>query len=159
MNNESNCFANNKIELKEAIRQLVLSTSPIVFGTCVINDYASVDRGRYSLRKLHGRTDRKLFGKGFSTVPMKHRTFFFAFPERITSNLHYHLYVRPPIGKLDRFMDVAPIIWKQICPSGNLELDLITSETDLRKGSYYITKDCFMEMNFENFIISSEFCF
>ena len=159
MNNESNCFADNKKELKEGIRQLVLSTNPQIFATTVFNDYASLERGRYSLRKLHGRIDRKLFGKGFSSIPMKLRTFFFAFPERITSNLHYHLYVRPPIGKLDRFMEVAPKLWEQICPSGNLKLDLITSETDLRKGSYYITKDCFMEMNFENFIISSEFWF
>ncbi len=156
---ESVCFAENKTALKEAIRQLVLSTNPMVFGTCVFNDYASVERGRYALRKLHGRADRKLFGKGFSKISPKHRTFFFAFPEHITSNLHYHLYIRPPMGKLDRFVEIAPQIWEQICPSGNLKLDLITTEADLRKGSYYITKDCFVEMNFQNFIISSEFCF
>ncbi len=159
MKTESACFDKNKIELKEAIRQLVLSTDPKIFGTLVFNDYASVERGRYALRKLHGRIDRKLFGKGFSKISSGSRTFFFAFPERITSNLHYHLYIRPPVGKLDRFIEVAPDLWKKICPSGNLDLDPISSEESLRKGSYYITKDCFMERNFENFIISNEFCF
>jgi hypothetical protein len=159
MKNESSCFADNKIELKEGIRQLVLSTNPLIFGTGVFNDYASLERGRYTLKRAHGRIDRAIFGRSFKYVPMKDRTFFFAFPERITFNLHYHLYIRPPLGKLERFMEVAPNIWKEICPSGNLALDPIISETELRKGSYYITKDCFMERNFENFIISSEFCF
>ena len=159
MNNESICFAENKKELKEAIRQLVISTNPRVFGTAAFNSYASVERGRSTLKRAHGQIDRKLFGPCFKHIPIKDRTFFFAFPERISANLHYHFYIRPPAGKLDRFMEVAPKIWKTICPSGDLHLDLILFETDLQKGSYYITKDCFIERNFENFIISSEFCF
>lgn len=159
MSDESICFADNRKELKEGVRQLVLSIDPEVFGTAVFNDYASLDRGRYTLKRFHDKVDREIFGIRFNDIPMKDRTFFFAFPERMTINLHYHLYIRPPFGKLALFMDVAPEIWKKVCPSGNLKIDLITSETDLRKGSYYITKDCFMERNFENFIISSEFCF
>lgn len=159
MDNESSCFTENKKELKEAIRQLVLSTNPRVFGTAAFNSYASLERGRSTLGRAYGQIDRKILGPSFKNIPNEDRTFFIAFPERISTNLHYHFYIRPPAGKLDLFMKEAPRIWKKICPSGDLHLDLILFETDLRKGSYYITKDCFIERNFENFIISTEFCF
>lgn len=155
---ESICFHDNKKELKEAVRQLALSTAPTVFATAVFNDYASTDRARAALRYFHKGIDRKIFGKHFYQTAPNKRTFFIAFPENINSNLHYHLLIRPPQNKVERLIDVAPRVWEKICKQGDLKADLISTEEDLRKVSFYSTKDCFIEKNFANFIISSEFC-
>ena len=158
MNIESISFYNNRQELKEALRTLVLSTEPKVFATAVFNDYASPERGRAAMKRLHAKIDLKLFGRYFYKTAAKKRTFFFAFPENISSNLHYHLLVRPPANKIERFINVAPKVWQDICPQGNLKLALLSTEEDRQKVSFYSTKDTFIEKNFENFIISSEFC-
>jgi hypothetical protein len=158
MSIESISFHNNRQELKKALRELVLSTEPRVFATAVFNDYASTDRARSALRRLHANLDRKIFGRYFyKTAPQK-RTFFFAFPEHVRSNLHFHLMIRPPANSTDRLLTVAPAIWKKICPQGNLKLCPLDREDDLRMTSYYSVKDSFIEENFERFIISSEFC-
>lgn len=154
---ESACFQKNKKELKEAVRQLVLSTEPKIFATTVFNDYASPERGRAALKRFHANLDRKLFGPYYFQTRKEKRTFFFAFPEHINSNLHYHLLIRPPADHSDRIISVAPKIWKKICPQGNMKIGLLSTEEDLRKVSYYTTKDCFIEQNFEHFVISNEF--
>jgi len=154
---ESVCFQENKKELKEAVIQLVLSTAPKIFATAVFNDYASPERGRLAIKRFHANLDRKLYGKCYHQVSPQKRTFFFAFPENINSNFHFHLLIRPPLNHLEKVIDVAPNIWKKICPSGNLKLSTISSEEDLRKVSFYSTKESFIEKNFEHFIISNEF--
>ena len=158
MNIESISFHNNRQELKEALRKLVLSTEPRIFATAVFNDYASPERGRAAMKRLHAKIDLKLFGRYFYKTTPEKRTFFFAFPENINSNLHFHLLIRPPQDRTERLLAVAPHIWKTICPQGNLKLDLLSSEEDRQKVSFYSTKDSFIEKNFEHFIISSEFC-
>ena len=154
---ESRSFYDRRTELKEAVRQLVVSTDPKLFITAAFNDYASPERARNILRKFHRNVDYKFYGKSFYAADKSKRTFFFAFPEHLTSNFHYHLLLTPPLNKTERFIEVANPVWKKLCPLGNLKIDFIETEVDLRKISFYSTKDCFIERNFENFIISSEF--
>lgn len=149
----------NRADLKKAVRKLVISIQPTAFATAVFNDYASLDRGRNALKHFHREVDRKLLGKHYYRATPAKRTFFLAFPEHLNSNLHYHLPIRPPKGSLERLLEVAPKIWKKICIKGNLQIELISTERDLRKVSYYVTKDCFMEQNYESFVLSNEWCF
>jgi hypothetical protein len=155
---ESKSFYDRRKELKEAIRQLVHSTHPKVFATAVINDFSSPERARNLIKRFHKNVDYTFYGKNFYRVSKSKRTFFFAFPEKLNSNFHYHLLLTPPIGKTEHFIEIANPIWKKLCPAGNIKIDLINTEEDLRKVSFYTTKDCFIEQNFENFIISTEFC-
>lgn len=157
MRDESKSFYDRRKELKEAIRQLAFSTDPKLFVTAVFNDFISISRARTVLKRFHRNVDYKFYGSSFSSADRSKRTFFFAFPENLNSNFHYHLLLTPPTGKTERFIEVAEPIWKKLCPSGNLKIDFIRTEEDRRKISFYSTKDCFIEQNFEHFIISTEF--
>ena len=157
MDSRINFFQQNKKELKLAVQELVLSTEPRIIATLVFNSYASLSRGYTALGRLHKKIDRKLFGKHFYKTGTKKRTYFTAFPEHIGTNLHYHMLLRPQEQFVDKVVQIAPTIWKQICPQGNMKLTTLKSEDDVRAVSFYSTKDCFKEENFENFIISSQF--
>lgn len=155
---ESRSFYEKRKELKEAIRQLAVSTNPKFYVTAVFNDFSSIEGARRTLKKFHRNIDYRFYGRSFYKTTKDKRTFFFAFPEHLDSNFHYNLLLTPPIPKTNLFLEIANREWIKVCPKGNLLIVPIGTEEVMRMTSYYSTKDCFIERNFENFIISTEFC-
>ena len=154
---EDNLFYQRQREIITATRELALSIDPIFFATAAFNDFASLQRGYDALKFFHSKLDRKLLGKHYYKQPRKNRTLFLAFPEHIESNLHYHLVIARPHLNEQRVLNLAPVVWQKVCRMGDLKIDSLKENDDVRATSFYSTKDVFKEQSYENFIISTQF--
>lgn len=147
------------------------SLKPTHFITFNFNTDVTLISARRALKRFHAKLDRALHGRRFHLLSSEERTFFVAFPEHVNSNLHYHALLRT--NSYD-FSLMAPKIWKQVVPSGDLHnaTDDVSGTTlieawadglapapmrcsDVQTVADYVTKDAFQ--HYEHFVISTEF--
>jgi hypothetical protein len=108
-------------------------------------------------KDYHQRLDRKLFGNTFYLNQLDKRTLFFAFPEHINSNLHFHMPIWVPHREQVKFEIYAQPILHTILPGASIHIARVETLTDQRKISFYSCKEAIFSENFENFVISTEF--
>ena len=123
--------------------------------TAALNRDIGFDCARRKLRDWHAHLDRELLGPKWAGAQADKRSFFWAFPEHIKSNLHYHLLVKLSDDGLKRiFEDVASEIWSDIVPGGDLRIEAIWDATG---ADLYATKAMHWPDALENYIVSTEF--
>ncbi|MAK61597.1 MAG: hypothetical protein CMK09_11505 [Ponticaulis sp.] len=121
------------------------------FVTLVFNEDRSVSLAHRKLRDWHARVDRALLGPKWAKREKSDRTLFFAFPEHIQTNIHYHLLVRPALTRTQiAFEEIAETAWNYLVPAGSIRVLPITRK---RGVIDYVTKDIFR--NFEHAVFSS----
>lgn len=113
--------------------------------TLVFNQQISLEKAAKDLGGLFFRFDKEILGKKAYKQASRKRSLFFAFPEHIESNLHFHLALRLPgiadlpkvwmkwdgISKLEKH-------WKNITKSrGNL----VSQEISSNDWAHYLTKE------------------
>ena len=132
--------------------------------TLTLNKRVHIHKARAHIGDLFFRLDKQLLGKKAYKLPSPKRSLFFAFPEHITSNIHYHLALRLAEDVMvptcwmkmagNAFLDQQ---WKKITRySGDVKVKEISSNG----WAHYITKD--IELNDRlftdaEFILSKEF--
>lgn len=144
----------NTDALRQAVQQMLSQHNFTHFVTLAFNRDTDINGARKTLGAWHGRLDSKLLGHRWAGRPEAERTFFIAFPEHISTNLHYHLMVRPAAGRKCQFDDVAGVIWTGLVASGSINIQPITNR---KKLNSYVTKELNCASSFENFVISTEF--
>ena len=149
-------YARDK-QLQIALQYIVERLNPQIFGTIVFNRLIGLSKQRKYLSRFHHRVDKKILGPNFFKLPKEERTFYIAFPEHIDSNVHYHLMILPGQNKHFLYQMYAPKIWRKVCPGGSIDLVRLESGANLKITSRYSTKEAWKDLNYENFIISSEF--
>ena len=112
---------------------------------------------RNQLRDFHKRLDRRLLGSRWYKKSKEQRTFFIAFPEKIATNMHYHLLVRINDVNEKKFNECAEKIWKTVVPSGTFDCKILRHAPDAKGYASYVTKEQHKVMNFNHTIVSTEF--
>lgn len=127
------------------------------FITFNFNGPTSLASGRNALKNFHARLDRKLLGRNFNKLPADDRSLFFAFPEHVESNLHYHALLRCPDMRLSVFGLGG--IWERLVPAGDVHIIKMEDKApeDLERVARYISKEAWKPSAYDGFIISTEF--
>lgn len=112
---------------------------------------------RDKLKHFHAKLDDCLLGSRWHKKPPEERTFFMAFPEKIVTNMHYHLLMRVNDQHERKFNQYAEDIWTSVVPSGTYDCKPLRYAPNSEGYASYITKEQFKNMNFNSFIISNEF--
>ncbi len=150
-------YADNKLN-QTAIRQFISARNSDFFVTANFNRDTNIESARNALKSGGARIDRRLVGKHWSKKPVEERIFFYAAPEHIHSNLHWHIMLSvPDEDKKKHFKWIAANYWKQLVPSGSMDIQLITSAADNAKASSYVAKELWRQENIDAFLISTEF--
>lgn len=128
------------------------------FVTLAFNQKStSADYARNTLKRFSARLDRVLLGSDWCKKPCHERTAFFAYPEHMSSNFHYHLVM--VVNEKDK-QDIATVIdkcWQNLVYSGSTDVQCFTDHETPEKGVKYCLKDQIKNENYENFIVNSEF--
>lgn len=112
---------------------------------------------RDKLRHFHAKLDDCLLGSRWYKKPQGERTFFIAFPEKIPTNMHYHLFMRVTDKHENKFNQYAESIWKSVSPSGTFDCKLLRYAPHPEGYADYITKEQHKNVNLNHTIISTEF--
>jgi hypothetical protein len=117
-----------------------------------------LEYSRDKLKFFHAKLDRRLLGSKWYKKPNEERTFFMAFPEKITSNMHYHLLMSVPEYHYEKFHHCAQPTWLNIMQSGTYDCQKLDA-TIPNSGGYasYVTKEQYNPVNFNNMVVSTEF--
>jgi len=133
------------------------------FVTLTFNQryYYQADRileySRDKLKFFHAKLDRRLLGPKWYKKPTEERTFFMAFPEKVTSNMHYHLLMNVNSNYIDKFYYYAKPIWFDIMQSGTYDCQKLDSKPNSGGYASYVLKEQYNPVNFNNMIVSTEF--
>ncbi len=147
----------NHKELQAALRSFLISLDLPLFVTVAFNKSLSIAKAQKLLNEFHYEIQKLLWGRKFYRIPAEHRIFFIAFPEHIQTNIHYHLMLRVPREYQERFKISAHEALRRILASADLQIHEPHSQADLIKTKLYSTKDLFNELNYEHFVISTQF--
>ncbi len=112
---------------------------------------------RDKLKHFHAKLDDKLLGSSWYKKPREERTFFIAFPEKIATNMHYHLLMRLHKRHEETFKAAASNIWKSIVRSGTFDCQAFDTAPNPEGFLSYASKEQGKALNFNNSIISTEF--
>lgn len=121
------------------------------------NPHHNIQFARDKLKYFHCKLDRCLLGSSWHKKPQEQRTFFIAFPEKISTNIHYHLLIRVNDQHESKFNKCAEGIWKSIVNSGTYDCKSLKNSSNAKGWASYATKDQYRNMNFNSFIVSREF--
>lgn len=112
------------------------------------------------LKKWDAVMNRKVIGKMWLKQPERRLFWFFTF-EKLGVHPHVHGFVRfftDDLQELQRqagvFDDFAEREWRNICPGGTTDLQVIDQQEGLQK---YITKDIGDEVNYEHILVPDAF--
>lgn len=116
-----------------------------------------LEYARDKIKFFHSKLDRCLLGSDFYKKPTNQRTLFVAFPEKIQTNMHYHILMRIAVLSENKFNTHAENIWTSIMPSGTYDCKVLRDAYDEDGLVSYAVKEQFKNVNFNHTIISSEF--
>lgn len=128
--------------------------------TANFNRHTSFRTGRDKLKVWSSFVERDLFGRIYYKKPVNERMFFAAIPESglISENLHYHMLLKLPEHKHDRFHKIAEGIWKNKVSAGSLYIQQINpTDKDRERVTAYDLKEANSPDKFNNIIFSNEF--
>lgn len=144
-------------ELQAALRSFLVNLDLPLFVTVTFNKSLSIAKAQKLLNEFHYEIQKSLWGKKFYRIPAEQRIFFIAFPEHIQTNIHYHLMLRVPREYQERFKSSAQKALSRVLASADLQIDEPPSITDVTKTKFYSTKEISNELNYEHFVISTQF--
>jgi hypothetical protein len=134
------------------------------FVTLATNGDAGIERMRGFLRRWDAEMNRFLVGRRWTDRP-DDRMLWFAFPEKVGVNSHWHLLVQldPAAGaavgpgrrreRALEFADRGQRAWSRACHTGTFNCQPIVDEGALK----YATKVLDDAVNLEGFVLSREF--
>jgi hypothetical protein len=79
--------------------------------TLAFNRPTTLNGGRVSLNRFHAKLDRLLLGPRWYKKPQHERSFFHAYPENISSNLHYNMPLRVNAEHIEMTTSKIDDIW------------------------------------------------
>jgi len=122
-----------------------------------INDL-SINSGTKKMGQFFYNLERKLFKTKYPyKLPRSRRLLALCYPEHIHSNLHFHSLVVVP-NKYCSLMELsATRCWNKLVPSGAIEVRPIVTVEDTFRATTYSIKDIWKELNYESFVLSSQF--
>ncbi|MFN4895006.1 MAG: hypothetical protein ACK5HO_04415 [Pseudomonadota bacterium] len=144
-------------ELQAALRSFLVNLDLPLFVTLAFNKSLSIAKAQKLLNEFHYQIQKSLWGKKFYRIPAEQRIFFIAFPEHIDSNIHYHLMLKVPPRYRVLFQIHAQNALSRVLESADLKIEEPQSPEDVIKTKFYSTKDLFNELNYEHFVISTQF--
>lgn len=143
--------------LQASLTDVILNLRPNIFLTLVFNRETSPTFARNSLKHFFSNVERRCLGKDYYKQAPAERLIAVAFPERLTSNFHYHVIGHLPRQQLVTVPIYAKVTWSRLCPAGSLVIDHLGDDIDCAKAASYSCKEVFKAQNYENFIVSTEF--
>jgi hypothetical protein len=144
-------------ELQAALRSFLVNLDLPLFVTLAFNKSLSIAKAQKLLNELHYEIQKSLWGKKFYRIPAEQRIFFISFPEHIQTNIHYHIMLRVPREYQERFESSAQKALSRVLASADLRIHEPSSTTDAIKAKFYSTKEILNELNYEHFVISTQF--
>jgi len=144
-------------ELQAALRSFLVNLDLPLFVTVTFNKSLSIAKAQKLLNEFHYEIQKSLWGKKFYRIPAEQRIFFIAFPEHIDSNIHYHLMLKVPPRYRVLFQIHAQKALSRVLESADVKFKEPQSPADVIKTKFYSTKDLFNELNYEHFVISTQF--
>jgi len=156
-------YSTQSNDVRKALPNWLKGLSFTHFVTLAFNQKMSakpkyiLEYSRDKLRHYHAKLECRMYGKHWHLKPQSKRLFYVAFPEKILSNMHYHLLMKISPLHEEKFNQYAGDIWRKVVKSGTF--DSKPFETAINADGYlsYVSKDQYLPLNFNNTIISSEF--
>lgn len=129
---------------------------------CVTHIFNIDDLSIHSATKKMGHffynLERKLFNTKFPyKLPPSRRLLALCYPEHIESNLHFHSLVVVPHKGRSLMELYSTRCWNKLVPSGDIEVRQIVTVEDTFRATTYSIKDIWKELNYESFVLSSQF--
>lgn len=144
-------------ELRRAWQTWLADMDFDIFVTISLAQNVRLDYARQRIRRWFGFTDSHYLGRGWAGRSSCQRTRAVAFPENITTNLHYHCLMRlPHRGQLQSLATRAATLerlWRKIEPRGTCQVDWIRD----RGAARYATKQLVRPGYADHFILANEF--
>jgi hypothetical protein len=144
-------------EYRYSVQQWLAAQDFELFVSLSLPQNAGLQRGRVLLRHWFACVDSFYLGKGWAQRPFDERTVAIAFPENITSNLHYHCLLRLPTKTpretLAQRSSQLQKLWVKAVPRGTCEVRSIHDAGAAR----YVTKQLVRPGYNQHFILASEF--
>lgn len=156
-------YTHHKQQLFQATHRMLNELHFTHFVTLAFNQDTAftpeqkLEYARQKLKLFHAKLDRCLLGSRWNKKPKQERTFFFAFPEKIFTNMHYHLLMTLDEKHHQKFDDNAARIWKSIVISGTFDAKLLQDAPYANGYKSYVIKEQHKALNHNSFILSSEF--
>lgn len=137
--------------LQKAMRDFVIEQGADYFVTAAFNRNISRDNAQRKLYRWHAYIDKKLLGKNWCAAPPERRLKFAAFAEHLSSNLHWHIMVKlADADRADVFEHTASKCWKRCVESGDMDVQKLYEDFDVRKTCIYATKDIWQAANYDS---------
>jgi hypothetical protein len=143
-------------QVQSGMRKMMAQYEWDFFVTANLNRATNWLGAKNALRHWHRKTDKELLGAGWQRRKSQ-KMFFIACCEGGETNLHWHILLKVKKGRHAKFTDMAEGFWKQIIPSGSMDVQIIPSKEDAERVIRYATKDFWRSTEIEQFVLSSEF--
>lgn len=165
MNIYINTFMTNSHITQHLLQRMHEVTLPWLYDqnfthiiTFAFNRNTTLTSGRSTLKNLHARLDRSLLGSKWFEKPKSERSMFIAYPEHMTSNLHYNMLLKVDPTNIDKATKKIPQIWSNLVSSGSTDVKLTSEAHDLiNLFSYQIKEQAYSSKSSEAYILSNEF--
>ena len=144
----------NKFEICKAYKELYLQHGATHLVTFIFNlNQPNIAWAANMLNTWHRKTDKDIYGHSFYKRQRHERTSFIAMVEHPNANLHYHAFLKTPHKA--RFELIAPLIWEDLVPGGELHLGNPEIDDEQRaKWGTYTTKELMFGNNIDSIFIS-----
>ena len=146
-----NAFTFNK-KLNDGVRELITGLDGDYFVTAVFNRQVGMAGAEASLQHWYNCMNRKLYGKKkWFNLAAEDRLQYVAVAENVSSNLHWHMVVKAG-GKVPgwKFKMAATHYWEKYNKSGSMDVQKMMTAQDKEKVAYYVTKDTWQAVNYDN---------
>ena len=151
-NNQSTFNYNQQIQLKQSLITYLVTDGWNFAITLTFNRTTTHKNAQKKLAIWNGRLNKKLYGPKWRE--RNKSVFFYAFPEKIDSNYHYHLLCRVDKDLIEKVYFHSPIIWKKLVRSSECHIKKLITDQAQADWVEYITKELWNKLNYDNFVIS-----
>ena len=144
----------NWLKTKDAMQEFFTRDEYNCFITLNFYQPRTLDSARTTLKVLDKKVCKKLLGKKYWRH-VDRRPRFVAFPEKPTTNAHWHLLAH--YANRDAYCAMMEQEWSALVESGQFWAEPINTSEDKARIASYCLKDQKQRDMYENFILSSEF--
>ena len=136
--------------LQAGMREAVETLRPRVMVTLVLNRETNLLVGTRCCLEFGRRLERRTHGKNWARYPKELRFSFYAFPEHMLSNFHYHVLLVGPPNMCEAAIEHGNEIWRKLTETGHAHVDWFKNQ---RAAARYCVKAVKHVNAFENVVV------
>ena len=143
-------MTNTSRQLQVGMREAALAINPRVTATLAFNRETNLLVGSRCCVEFGNRVQHRAYGKRWANIPSHLRLRFYAFPEHILSNFHYHLLLNGSPEICEAAIMYGDEIWHDLTKTGHAYVAWIENQNAMAR---YCVKAVKQQNAFENVVV------